>query len=534
MVGVQGSGTVQEVLVPCADRATLAARTNQTTMAYLLEPGRQGAFYWSGSDLSSAINADPAQAFYVPPATAPTGSTGAWVRASVNLGVASLTWFGNPGDGSVSDAQAEAAMTAAFAWLNAVGGRTLEVPSGVFTYTSDKRIVASGATLRGTANCRFLAKNSSRLMIGLADDSTTVNGRITKAGTKAIGVKLVTIGFLPADGHSGSIVTLDYCDETTIDSVEISMYGSSSNVTGIECRWTQWVYLRRCKVNVNSRAVWIRQQWTNIQNEDHYHFEDCLFYIGKLINPPDIVPLSCVQIEKEPGNSYGIFEFSMRGCHFLGIPNDTARRVSAVAVKNSASGDSRAIHRLSHYSCFFEDTWYGFDGNRFVQAGDGYDTSRVSFYGCSFLRFGSAVYGKDYSKNSSDFTGCYFLQGANVTNGAMGRFGLSNVIEAIDTPFANSILRNRFTDKNMSDIAASGAGRLRAQSNVAVGATDTSVVINHGLAATPTKVIFWTLNDNTWKPSVVATNVNATSFTANFAAPGATKTLYWEAEAAYL
>ncbi|PTR06981.1 MULTISPECIES: hypothetical protein [unclassified Novosphingobium] len=533
LVGMPGGGMLHETIVPCTTRAALAARANRSVMVYLLEPGRQGYFYWSPADLSAAVAADPAQAFYVPASTGSSGANGAWVRAAVRPGVANLTWFGNPGDGSVSDAQAEAAMVAAFAWLNAVGGRTLEVPAGVFTYTSDKRITANSAMIRGSG-CRFQAKNSARLLIGFADDSTMVNGRVVKAGIKAIGVKLVNIAFLPADGHYGSIVTLDFCDETTLDNVEISMYSSVNDVTGLECRWTQWVYLRRVKINVNSRAVWIRLQPSNIQNEDHYHFSDCLFYIGKLVNPPNPAPLSCVQVEKELGNTYGIFEFSMRGCHFLGIPNDATRRVSAIAVKNAASGDSRAIHRLSVYSCFFEDVWYGFDGNRFIGAPDGYDTSRLSFYGCSFLRFGVAVYGKDYSKNAADFAGCYLLQGVSATDGAMGRFSHNNVLEALSAPFANGITRNRFTDKNIGDMAASSAGRLRAMGSVAVAATDTYAVINHGLAATPTKVVYWTIADNTWKPSVGTTALGSTSFNANFTPPGVAATLYWEAEVAYL
>jgi hypothetical protein len=76
------------------DRTALAAIAGQAVGAtrYLVEAGRKGTFVWNSSDLSALVTADTQQGIYVPPASDPTGASGAWVRQFD--GPAESTWFG--------------------------------------------------------------------------------------------------------------------------------------------------------------------------------------------------------------------------------------------------------------------------------------------------------------------------------------------------------------------------------------------------------------------------------------------------------
>lgn len=73
-------------------------------VAFLTEAGREGMFVFSTANLSASVTADPAEAFYVAPASASTGASGAWVRRYAGAKIA--TWFGATGDGSTDDALA--------------------------------------------------------------------------------------------------------------------------------------------------------------------------------------------------------------------------------------------------------------------------------------------------------------------------------------------------------------------------------------------------------------------------------------------
>lgn len=86
-----------------ANRTALAAITTPANgqYAYLAEAGREGDFIFSTANLSSQVTDDPRQAFYVPPAAAPTGASGAWVRRYTSF--AHAGWFGAVGDGVTDD-----------------------------------------------------------------------------------------------------------------------------------------------------------------------------------------------------------------------------------------------------------------------------------------------------------------------------------------------------------------------------------------------------------------------------------------------
>ncbi|MFL5384408.1 MAG: hypothetical protein ACJ8GN_17945 [Longimicrobiaceae bacterium] len=59
--------------------AAIPAPTNFQAV-FLAESGREGMFVFSTANLSAAVTADPDQGVYVPPASTPSGASGAWVR----------------------------------------------------------------------------------------------------------------------------------------------------------------------------------------------------------------------------------------------------------------------------------------------------------------------------------------------------------------------------------------------------------------------------------------------------------------------
>ena len=100
-------------LVTAATRGELAAKA--PGRVYLAEPGRTGTFVFEPANLSAKVAADQEQGVHVPPASDPTGVSGAWVRkfdGSVNV-----RWFGAAGDGATDDGPAFAA---ALATLSAI------------------------------------------------------------------------------------------------------------------------------------------------------------------------------------------------------------------------------------------------------------------------------------------------------------------------------------------------------------------------------------------------------------------------------
>ncbi|SCB16542.1 hypothetical protein [Rhizobium hainanense] len=68
-------------LQPIATRAAMAALVTPTFKnVYLNETDREGEFAWTSANVSAFVSTDPTQALYVPPASDPTGASGAWVR----------------------------------------------------------------------------------------------------------------------------------------------------------------------------------------------------------------------------------------------------------------------------------------------------------------------------------------------------------------------------------------------------------------------------------------------------------------------
>lgn len=76
-----------------ASRALMAGLPSSTPLVILDEVGREGVFKWSPADLSAAVPLDPYQGLYVPPTSAPSGASGAWVRQVLERRY-ELSWWG--------------------------------------------------------------------------------------------------------------------------------------------------------------------------------------------------------------------------------------------------------------------------------------------------------------------------------------------------------------------------------------------------------------------------------------------------------
>ena len=94
------------VTMSFASRALMAAFTPRTQSAAIMygEAGRRGEFVWQSGDLSAYVTNDPGQGVYVPPASAPSGASGAWVRLR-QYRFYDVEWFG-ASTGSTDNTQA--------------------------------------------------------------------------------------------------------------------------------------------------------------------------------------------------------------------------------------------------------------------------------------------------------------------------------------------------------------------------------------------------------------------------------------------
>lgn len=123
---------------------TVANRTAMALAAtalpvYLTESGREGIFVWSSANLSAAVTSDPLQGVYVPPSSATSGASGAWVRKFE--GALNVKWFGAVGNGSTDD---YLAIQGALNFLS--GGGSLYIPQSPTHYRCSARLVVKAGT----------------------------------------------------------------------------------------------------------------------------------------------------------------------------------------------------------------------------------------------------------------------------------------------------------------------------------------------------------------------------------------------------
>lgn len=94
-----GGGTGMPVVTSIA---ALQALATSTGTVYLSALGRSGTFAWNAANLSAFVTADTQKGIYVPPASAPTGASGAWVR-QYSGAAKDLIWFNAIPDGNTTD-----------------------------------------------------------------------------------------------------------------------------------------------------------------------------------------------------------------------------------------------------------------------------------------------------------------------------------------------------------------------------------------------------------------------------------------------
>lgn len=87
-----GSGAAGPGQPSAATRDELSQLSAASPAVMLRETGREGLFVFDPADHSASVARDPAQGVYVPPASAPTGASGAWVRSYD--GHLNAAWFG--------------------------------------------------------------------------------------------------------------------------------------------------------------------------------------------------------------------------------------------------------------------------------------------------------------------------------------------------------------------------------------------------------------------------------------------------------
>lgn len=132
-----GGGSSGEATI-VRDRVTLGGLPTEAGAAMLLsEQGREGLFVFTEADLRALVFADKRQGLCIPPASDPSGASGAWLRRFE--GPVNLMWFGAAADFVTDDLPA---MQAALAVIkqrgtpNGYGGDRLYLPAGRYYFSS--------------------------------------------------------------------------------------------------------------------------------------------------------------------------------------------------------------------------------------------------------------------------------------------------------------------------------------------------------------------------------------------------------------
>ncbi|MBZ9807706.1 hypothetical protein [Mesorhizobium sp. ESP-6-2] len=209
-----------------ATRTALAAlNATKDTVAYLTEGGREGPFIWSSSNLASGVTADPQQGFFVPPASAPTGASGAWVRVlNRNRWRPTPEMFGAAGDGSADDTVALQAWANALNIVNAIelSGNTYKFTDTITFPALDRKSIVGP----GSSACKlvYAGATTTKTLLTFGNASAekrewTLKGfKITSSTTMTAGAALelkfmsaVVIDDVPVSEPAGVTATSQRC-----------------------------------------------------------------------------------------------------------------------------------------------------------------------------------------------------------------------------------------------------------------------------------------------------------------------------------
>jgi hypothetical protein len=182
LAALEGEDIDGTITFQATSRALLAAIVTPAnlTSAYLSEAGREGLFVFSTANLTALVTSDPDQGVAVPPAAAPTGAAGAWVRKFD--GALKPEWFGAVRNGVADDWRA---ITNALVFGSTrldVGtygtNRTILVPSGrsLCGHGMDSSIIKALATFnRLLVTNGVVASATNAKDVVLADFQVNVN-----------------------------------------------------------------------------------------------------------------------------------------------------------------------------------------------------------------------------------------------------------------------------------------------------------------------------------------------------------------------
>lgn len=163
-----------------ATRALLAASgATAGTPAMLTEEGREGLFVFDGSNLSAEVAADTLQGVYVPPSTATTGASGAWVRRIDDA--VHPEWWGAVGDGTTDDSAALAAA------LSSAHTHGVPLRLRAMHVLSRELVAADGVDITGPRDGGIKRLSQVR---------TTTTAAITSGGTSKTVTVASTTGFV--------------------------------------------------------------------------------------------------------------------------------------------------------------------------------------------------------------------------------------------------------------------------------------------------------------------------------------------------
>lgn len=173
-LGQLGSGGAA---LAASTRSELAAKNGVGTGPVLLvEVGREGLFRFDSGNLSASVAADPRQAMVIAPASASSGSSGAWVRKF--SGPVNVRWFGAVGDDVTDDGPA---FMAAIAYLRSIAA------GGVYSSASPTLFIPFGQYFLGTTT---LDISHTITIEGEGTGDAGGNGTILRWAANTTGIRL--------------------------------------------------------------------------------------------------------------------------------------------------------------------------------------------------------------------------------------------------------------------------------------------------------------------------------------------------------
>lgn len=254
--GHSGTATV-------ADRAALAAiaAASAGDVRLLLEAGREGLFVFDDEDLTAMVLADGRQGMCVAPASAPSGSAGAWVRKSD--GPINIRWFGAMADFVTDDLPAFIAcreFILAQGRGGQAGNQVMSVPAGRY-YLADRfdtkglRIVGEhSAQPSGASTLLRFGKNKSgiRLTAGANDSASTLENVQLWGGGITVDSKGTVTSYAVADSNVGNGVEVA-CNWGTCVNVASYFFGGAgfSVNSNAPASLSNCFYLERCQSQYN-------------------------------------------------------------------------------------------------------------------------------------------------------------------------------------------------------------------------------------------------------------------------------------------